>query len=257
MREEWQETRGQNRRDVRAGLAGLNLPGLNELLMVQQAKDISGMIAEADLLYRGRVDIAGVRRTVALLRVAALEEFEAAWRLGRAHFFLGQEDHTLEGRETHYRSGVEASARATYLNPNRVEGHFWLGVNLALLASEKNFWSAASLALKARRSLRQAIELDRSYHGGGPLRVLARLEHRLPALLGGGKARARRRFEEAIQTDPTNTVTRIYFAELLLDLSEQSLATEQFEHVLSATEDAAWEFEIERDKRIARSTLGV
>jgi Tfp pilus assembly protein PilF len=79
----------------------------------------------------------------------------------------------------------------------------------------------------------------------------------LPALLGGGKARARRRFEEAIQTDPTNTVTRIYFAELLLDLGEQSHATEQLKHVLSVTEDAAWEFEIERDKRIARSMLGV
>lgn len=225
--------------------------------MVQEATDISGIIAEADLLYRGRVDKAGVQRSVELLRVAALKEFEAAWRLGRASFFLGQENHTFEGRGSYYRSGVEASARATYLNPNRVEGHFWLGVNLALLASEKNFWSAASLALKARRALLQAVELDRSYHSAGPLRVLARLEHRLPALLGGGKARARRRFEEAIQTDPTNTVTRIYFAELLLDMGEQSLATEQLELVLSATEDAAWEFEIERDKRIARSTLGV
>jgi tetratricopeptide (TPR) repeat protein len=225
--------------------------------MVQEAKDIIGVIAEADLLYRGRVDIACVRRSVELLRAAALEEFEASWRLGRARFFLGQEDHTAEGRESHYRSGVEASARATNLNPNRVEGHFWLGVNLALLASEQNFLCAASLALKARRSLLHAIELDRGYHGAGPLRVLARLEHRLPALLGGGKARARRRFEEAIQTDPTNTVTRIYFAELLLDLDKQSLATEQLKHVLSVTEEAAWEFEIERDKRIARSTLGV
>jgi tetratricopeptide (TPR) repeat protein len=224
--------------------------------MVQEANDIGGIIAEADLLYRGRVDIAGVRRSVELLRVAALEEFEAAWRLGRARFFLGQEDHTAEGRGSHYRSGVDASARATYLNPNRVEGHFWLGVNLALLASEKNFWSAGRLAMKARRSLLQAIELDRTYHGAGPLRVLARLEHRLPALLGGGTARARRRFEEAVQTDPTNSVTRIYFAELLLDLGEQSLATEQFEHVLSSREDAVWEFEIERDKRIARSALG-
>jgi tetratricopeptide (TPR) repeat protein len=223
--------------------------------MMQAANDIGGIIAEADLLYRGRVDMAGVRRSVELLRVAALEEFEAAWRLGRAYFFLGQEDQTAEGSRSHYRSGVDASARATYLNPKRVEGHFWLGVNLALLASEKNFWYAASLALKARRALLQAIELDRRYHGAGPLRVLARLEHRLPALLGGGKARARRRFEEAIQTDPTNTVTRIYFAELLLDLGEQSLATEQLELVLSATGDAAWEFEIERDKRIARSKL--
>jgi tetratricopeptide (TPR) repeat protein len=225
--------------------------------MVQQSNDISGIIAEADLLYRGRVDIAGVQRSIVLLRVAALEEFEAAWRLGRAHFFLGQEDPNVEGRQSHYRSGLEASAMATYLNPNSVEGHFWLGVNLALLASEKKLWSAASLALKARRSLLQAIVLNRSYHGAGPLRVLARLEHKLPALLGGGKARARRRFEEAIQTDPSNTVTRIYFAELLLDLGEQSLATEQLEHVISAFEDAAWEFEIERDKRIARSRLGI
>jgi tetratricopeptide (TPR) repeat protein len=229
--------------------------------MEQEANNIDRIIAQADLLYRDRVDMAGVQRSVELLRIAALEEFDAAWRVGRARFFLGQEDQTVEGRRSQYRAGVAASAIATYLNPKRVEGKFWLGVNLALLASEmsseKKLWSAASLALKARRSLLQAIELNPSYHGAGPLRVLARLEHKLPALLGGGKARARRRFEEAIQTDPTNTVTRIYFAELLFELGEQSLASKQLEHVLSATEDATWAFEIERDKRIARSLLRI
>jgi hypothetical protein len=50
-------------------------------------------------------------------------------------------------------------------------------------------------------------------------------------------------------------VTRIYFAELLLQSGERALGREQLEFVLNVSTDPFWAFEIERDKRIAKEML--
>ena len=110
-------------------------------------------------------------------------------------------------------------------------------------------------ALRAQRELKTAIRIDSSYHAAGPIRVLGRLRHKLPVWLGGGVARARACYESAINVAPQNTVTRIYFAELLIDLGEQELARRHLEFVLHVSEDPEWLFEIDRDKQLARELL--
>ena len=50
------------------------------------------ILARADALYAARAQPAAVRSSVELLQTATLaNDYEAAWRLGRALFFLGQE----------------------------------------------------------------------------------------------------------------------------------------------------------------------
>lgn len=105
------------------------------------------------------------------------------------------------------------------------------------------------------RELQLAIQIDSSYHGAGPLRVLARLQHKLPRLLGGGCGRAYTNYKAAVSFAPENTVTRIYFAELLLESGERELGRKQLEFVLNVSADPVWAFEIERDKRIAMEML--
>jgi tetratricopeptide (TPR) repeat protein len=211
-------------------------------------------IEQADHLYAGRSDVATIRQSVELLRGAA-ECFQTCWRLGRAFFFLGQEAQTAAEKRTLHAKGVQATRRAVTYQPNRVEGHFWLGVNLALLAQLEPALKAAWHARRAKRALQRAIEIDVAYHAAGPLRVRARLTHKLPRWLGGGFARARADFERAISNAPANTVTRIYFAELLIEMGEKDRARAELEVVLNAPFDPAWAFEIERDRRLAREML--
>ena len=210
----------------------------------------------ADALYGAREQIENVRASVELLRVAATQnKYEAAWRLGRALFFLGQEARTAEEARAFHAEGAEASGRAARAEPVRVEGHFWLGVNLALEARLVNPLKALPLALRARRELERAASIDPAYHAAGPLRVLARLESRLPGLLGGGTKRARTHFQRAVEIAPANTVTRLYFAELLLEAGDPDQARTHLEAILQAPPDPAWAFEIERDRRLARQML--
>lgn len=211
-------------------------------------------LALADKLYEGRERLSGVRRSLELLQNAS-HDYEALWRLSRAYFFLGQEASDKSEARAHHLSGVDVGRRAVRACGARVEGRFWLGVNLALLAQLENLFMALGHALRARRELMRAASLDSSYHAAGPLRVLARLESKLPALFGGGKLRALAHFEEAIRLAPSNTVTRLYFAELLLEGGDVARARAELETILATPPDPAWAFEIRRDRTRAGELL--
>jgi hypothetical protein len=223
--------------------------------MERTSASMTEILSRADNLYSRRADIDCVIECVQLLKSVEIGEFEITWRLGRAWFFLGQEARDCSERRKHYKRGIEASERAVTLKDERVEGHFWLGVNLALLAAEVNVIAGARLALQARRALLRAVAIDAGFHGAGPLRVLAKLEQKLPKVLGGGIERSRGHFDQAIQIAPGNTVTRIYYAELLLKLGEHASVKRQLEAVLNSPDDAYWQFEIDRDKRLAKEML--
>ena len=217
---------------------------------------LSNLIERADALYAEREDLENVRESLRLLQNAqALDDYDANWHLGRALFFIGQESaQAAETREAHRRA-AHVCRRAALAQPARVEGHFWLGVNLALLAQTENPINALRHARQAKRALERAVGLDPAYHDAGPLRVLARLEHKLPRLFGGSRTRARSHFEEALRLAPTNTVTRLYFAELLLDERDNTHARTQLEAVISAPLNPDWSFETKRDQRLAQEML--
>lgn len=218
---------------------------------------VAEITARADALYAARSNAQNVSLSVELLEDALAQEFdyELAWRLGRALFFLGQEaEDKATARSLHARA-VKSCELAVHREQSRVEGHFWLGVNRALLAALEKPLTALGQALRARRSLRCAIAIDAAYHAAGPLRVLARLEAKLPPLLGGGRARARADFEKALALAPANTVTRIYFAELLIEAGDEASAHSELQALLAAPFDPAWAFETTRDRRLAQAML--
>lgn len=212
------------------------------------------IILRADALYAARADAGCVRRSLKLLAESSCD-YEALWRISRAHFFLGQEAEDESTARAHYLAGIDAGGRAVRASEESVEGRFWLGVNLALSAQLEKPFKALRLALRARRELKRAVALNASYHAAGPLRVLARLESKLPRIFGGGRKRALSHFEEATRLAPSNTVTRLYFAEALLECGERERARKELAALLAAPSDAAWAFEIERDKRRAREIL--
>ena len=216
---------------------------------------IQAIIRQADELYSQRQRIENVRASIEVLGSAGGNEYEIRWRLGRALFFLGQEAPDRDSALANHSRGVIACEQAVAASPKRVEGHFWLAVNLALAAQMHRRVPGIRKVRRAMRELQLAIQIDSSYHGAGPLRVLARLQHKVPRWLGGGPGRARANYKAAINLAPENTVTRIYFAELLLESGEWDLGREQLEFVLNVSGDPDWVFEVERDKRIAKEML--
>ena len=209
-----------------------------------------------DELYRRRGQPWAVEESVSLLTNSsdATRLYEVQWRLARSLFFLGQCAPASDEKQQLHASAVRAGKRAVSLSPGRVEGHFWLGVNLALFAETSGGLRAACALLRARRELKRSAAISESYHGAGPLRVLGRLEHHAPLFLGGSRKRSLGYFERALDAT-ANSVTMIYAAELLLLIGDRPRASDLLRKIISLPVDPEWEFEILRDRKLAQLML--
>jgi tetratricopeptide (TPR) repeat protein len=219
-------------------------------------EDLLAAVSRADELYEQRARLEAVRESVMVLSGArgGANLYEVQWRLARAMFFLGQQAESAPEKLQLHSSAMDAGARAIALNPSRVEGHFWLGVNLALYAESARAPRGIRAILRARSELKRAVEIAENYHGAGPLRVLARLEHKAPRLLGGNRKRSRAYFDRAMSI-ARNKVTLLYAAELASDEGEQDRAAGLLEEIIASPSEPDWEFENSRDREIARSLL--
>ena len=215
------------------------------------------VVGRADELYQARAEPGSVRESVMVLSGAhgGSDRYEVQWRLARALFFLGQDAGGPDSSKQLYAAGIGAGERAVALNKDRVEGHFWVGVNLALFA-EANRGIRGLRALRlAQLELRRAIEIDERYHGAGPLRVLGRLLYKAPKILGGSRKRCRELLERALAIAPSNSVTLLYAAELAISSGERDRALNLLRMVIDLPVDVEWEFENRRDRELARSLL--
>ncbi|MEK6289752.1 MAG: TRAP transporter TatT component family protein [Acidobacteriota bacterium] len=183
------------------------------------------------------------------------DRYEVQWRLARALFFLGQQAGSRDSGKQLYSAGIGAGERAIALNPERVEGHFWVGVNLSLFAEVDRGIRGARALRWARAELKRAAAISESYHDAGPLRVLGRLEHKAPRILGGSRKRSRELLERALEIAPSNSVTLTYAAELAIDNGERDRAASFLQQVIEHPIDAEWVFENKRDCDLARSLL--
>jgi hypothetical protein len=219
--------------------------------------DVLAVVGRADDLYFRRAEPGAVRESVMVLSGAhgGTDRYEVQWRLARALFFLGQEAGSRDSARQLYAAGIGAGERAVSLNNERVEGHFWVGVNFALFAEVNRGIRGIRALRSARLELKRAIEIDERYHGAGPLRVLGRLEHKSPRILGGSSKRSRELFERALTISPCNSVSLLYAAELAISDGEPNRASKLLDLLLECPCDSEWEFENNRDRKLAALLL--
>src|SRR5436190_16837446 len=219
--------------------------------------DLLAVVGRADELYHQRAKPGSVRESVMVLSGAhgGSERYEVQWRLARSLFFLGQQADSRASARQLYAAGIGAGERAVALNHDRVEGHFWVGVNLALFAGSGVSLRALRALGWAKTELKLAAKISESYHDAGPLRVLGRLLHKTPRLLGGSKKRGRKLLDRALEIAPSNSVTLMYAAEAALDTGDRDRAISLLTELLQSSIDDDWQFENNRDRQLARSML--
>jgi tetratricopeptide (TPR) repeat protein len=217
-------------------------------------------IETLDELWRARHNAAPLGALDQAL-TAALDsgrEYSHLWRAARlAHFHAMQSEEA--GREEEalhfFEVGKTHAENAVAANRHDVEGQFWLGV-CALEYSRRKGWIAAATALKnAEAHIQRAMNQDETYHFAGPLRVMARITHYKPLLLGGSLDRALDVYRRALQIFPENSTTLLYYAETLIADQQKKLARETLQKIISAPEDAEWVWEQARDRRLAQELL--
>src|SRR5689334_17971174 len=96
------------------------------------AKMATDKIAEREAIDEGREDMNEARLAVTTLRQAHAADYgncEAAWKLSRAAFYVADRTDIDTERDNMFREGTEAGKAAVALQPNKPDGHFWLGAN--------------------------------------------------------------------------------------------------------------------------------
>ena len=187
-----------------------------------------------------------------LWRWARLSHFRALQVLEALALGQKQPKPAQEEALRHYEAGAKEAEAALLLQPNRVEGFFWAGCCELEAARLQNPLTGARALGPAQKRIEKAMAVDETYHFAGPLRVLGRLTHLKPFIMGGSLDRALEIYRRAVQVAPDNSTTLLYYAQALVADRQPAIARQTLTKIIDAPEDAEWKWEQARDKRIAR-----
>ena len=196
-------------------------------------------VAEADALYEARDDMNKARVAVAALRQARVADYgnyEAAWKLARAAFYVG--DHSDDDSEVDdmFREGTEAGKSAVGLQPNKPEGHFWLGANYGGAAAHSTLANLSSFQ-DIKGEMEAVLKIDESYQGYSAYLGLGRLYLQAPRALGGDTSKAIEYLEKGVKLSPNNTMMRFHLAEAYHEANRNAEAKKQIETIKGSTPD--------------------
>ena len=203
------------------------------------AKMAADKLAEAEPLYEGREDMTKARSAVTALRQAHAADYgnyEAAWKLARAAFYVGDRTDNDTEREAMFREGTDAGKAAVQLQPNKPEGHFWLGANYGGSAAHSTLANLSSFN-DIKGEMDAVMKLDESYQGYSVYLGLGRLYLQAPKMLGGDPSKAVEYLEKGVKLNPNNTLMRYELAAAYETLNRNAEAKKQIETLMSATPD--------------------
>ena len=220
------------------------------------AKTAADKTAEAEPLYEGRDDMTKARTAVSVLRQAHAADYgnyEAAWKLARAAFFVGDRTDNEKERDDMFREGTIAGKVAVQLQPNKPEGHFWLGANYGGSAAHSTLANLSSFQ-DIKGEMEAVLKLDESYQGYSAYVGLGRLYLQAPKVLGGDVAKAMEYLEKGIKLNPNNTIMRFHLAEAYEANNRNADAKKQIETIIATTPDpkyiAEHKMAVERAKKL-------
>jgi tetratricopeptide (TPR) repeat protein len=217
-----------------------------------------GMQDEADVLYRARETLANARRAADIWsqRVAANpRDFESAWKLARAHYWLGTRGLPERERKAALEAGLAAGRKATAIDSSRPEGHFWIAANMGALAESFGLRQGIRYRTPIREELERVLEIDPAFLDGSADRALGRWYYKVPGLFGGNKRRAEEHLRKALTYNPQSIITRLFLAETLVALDRDAEARRELEGALAAPVSAEWAPEDRAFKDEARALL--
>ena len=218
---------------------------------------LSDRVREADDYYLGRENPANVVHGLELLRADVVQDpkdYEAWWRISK--FIYNQARHAAISEKIKLLdSGVDAAKKAVALQPNRAEGHYWLGANYDLTAEARGYWRGLWWVEAIRKEMETVNRLDPDYEQAAGLRTLARLDFRAPFFLGGDKRRSMQLLKECLGRYPENSRAMLYLSDSEIALGLRDDARNTLEQVLNLCLDPQYAPELAENQEEARARM--
>ena len=215
--------------------------------------------ADADALYRDRDRPASAlaAETIWAGRVAArADDFEAAWKLARARYWLGTNGPgAADEKKRALEQGIAAARAAMAARPDAVEGHFWMAANMGALADAHGLRQGMKYRAPIKAALEKALAIQPAYLDGSPDRALGRWYFKVPGLFGGDVRKSEVHLRKALTYKADSIISLIFLAETLIELGRRPDARATLQAALDAAPDPDWAPEDARFKAQARTLL--
>lgn len=216
------------------------------------------LIAQGDKLYAEMKDMATAQEALSKYREAvgkAENKFEVFWKLSRILYYIGSRTESKKEKKIIFGQGIYYAKKAVALEPEKPDGHYWLGVSYGVYGETRGVLKSLSFVKPIKEAMNKIIELDREYEDGGPDRVLGRVYFKVPGFAGGSKQKSREHLLKSKELGPNDALTRCYLADTFLSLKEVDKAREELECVLSMESDPRWIAGVDDCKEDAKKML--
>ena len=213
--------------------------------------------ADPDALYAGREDLARAREAAAIWSDrlhANPRDFEAAWKLARARYWLGGRAPEAE-RKSLLEAGIAAGRAAAALEPNRPEGHFWIAANMGALAESFGLRQGLKYRGDIKDELLIVLKIDPAFQHGSADRALGRWYFKVPGLFGGSNKKSDEHLRKSLTYNPNSSASHFFLAETLIDMGRTTDARAELQRVIDGPLDSEWAPEDREFKDKARRLI--
>jgi tetratricopeptide (TPR) repeat protein len=212
---------------------------------------------DPDALYRNRATLASARDAAEIWDARLKSDpanFDAAWKLARAMYWLGGHD-AETGRRAQLERGVEAGRKAAILEPKRPEGYFWTAADMGELAESFGLRQGLKYRGEIRDALETVLRLDPGFQQGSADRALGRWYFKVPGLFGGSKKQSEEHLRKSLTYNPDSISSHYFLAETLFDMDRDADARGELRKAIAAPIDPDWEPEDREFKKLAEERL--
>jgi hypothetical protein len=213
--------------------------------------------ADPDALYarRGAPGQAAAAERIWAQRLAATPgDFDSAWKLARARYWLG--GHAPEDeRKALLEAGIMAGRAAVAAAPGRPEGHFWIAANMGALAESFGLRQGLKYRGAIKDELERVLAIDPAFQQGSADRALGRWYYKVPGLFGGSKSKSEIHLRRSLTYGPESTASHFFLAETLFALDRDADARRELQRVIDAPLDPDWAPEDREFKALAQERL--
>jgi tetratricopeptide (TPR) repeat protein len=238
---------------------------------------------DPDALYARRDNLASARQAAAIWESRLKQnpkDFESAWKLARALYWLGGHASDAERNSPELRraseasraaapgggapgalskalleQGIAAGRTAVSLQPNRPEGHFWIAANMGTLAESFGLRQGLKYRGDIRDELLLVLKLDPAFQKGSADRALGRWYYKVPGLFGGSRKKSEEHLRKSLTYDPHSTASHYFLAEMLIADGRKDEARAELQKVIDAPFDPEWTPEDREFKQKAQRLL--
>ena len=202
-------------------------------------RPVDQSLSQAAELFKQREDIEKLRQARALVQEVRLPDhrnYDVEWSFAKYSLFLGDKLTDEEEKQKAFEAGRDAGKIASRISPDRPEGYFWYGANLAELAKLSPVTVGYTSVDDIREAMNNVIRIDPGYQGASAYDILAQIELNTK-LFGGKDEKAIEYLEKALQMEKNNSNIRLHLAEAYLGADKLEPAKQQLQYIVKMQPD--------------------